>query len=275
LNKAQKFVALTFTSSWALAAAFFVAGGRLNTAPGAAVLILYMFVPMASAIVVQKVLYRQPVTAPLGMTFSLNWWWLVAWLLPPLIAIATFLAALVLPGIHFSADLSGLLDRVRGQLTPTQYEIAKANLLAMGPMTLSILSIAGGLIAGATVNAVAAFGEEVGWRGLLQREFASMNFWAASALIGVIWGLWHAPIILMGFNYPHHPRAGVLMMIAMTLLLAEGTPVHGVVFRGIRYDTGAPVGYLQAVVQLAAQREDYGPAFRAWLVDFVKNDIAR
>jgi UTP--glucose-1-phosphate uridylyltransferase len=56
---------------------------------------------------------------------------------------------------------------------------------------------------------------------------------------------------------------------AMALLLAEGTPVQGVVYRGIRYDTGTPLGYLQTVVQLAAQRPDVGPAFSAWLREFV------
>ncbi len=56
---------------------------------------------------------------------------------------------------------------------------------------------------------------------------------------------------------------------AMATLLAEGTPVHGIVYRGVRYDTGMPLGYLQTVVQLAAERDDIGPAFRAWLGDYV------
>jgi UTP--glucose-1-phosphate uridylyltransferase len=56
---------------------------------------------------------------------------------------------------------------------------------------------------------------------------------------------------------------------AMALLLAEGTPVHGVIYRGIRYDTGQPLGYLQAVVQLASLRPDIGPAFTTWLRGFV------
>src|SRR6266545_2584853 len=45
---------------------------------------------------------------------------------------------------------------------------------------------------------------------------------------------------------------------AMALMLAEGTPVHGIVYRGVRYDTGLPLGYLQAVVQIACQRRDLG-----------------
>ncbi|MDI1460019.1 UTP--glucose-1-phosphate uridylyltransferase [Catellatospora sp. KI3] len=56
---------------------------------------------------------------------------------------------------------------------------------------------------------------------------------------------------------------------AMALLLTEGTPVHGIVYRGVRYDTGMPLGYLQAVVQLASQRTDLGPAFKEWLKAFV------
>jgi UTP--glucose-1-phosphate uridylyltransferase len=56
---------------------------------------------------------------------------------------------------------------------------------------------------------------------------------------------------------------------AMALMLAEGTPVHGIVYRGTRYDTGMPLGYLQAVVELACQRDDLGPEFRDWLAGFV------
>jgi UTP--glucose-1-phosphate uridylyltransferase len=56
---------------------------------------------------------------------------------------------------------------------------------------------------------------------------------------------------------------------AMAALLNEGTPVHGVIYRGHRYDTGMPLGYLQAVVQIAVQRPDLGAEFRQWLTEFV------
>lgn len=50
----------------------------------------------------------------------------------------------------------------------------------------------------------------------------------------------------------------------------NGGPVHGVIFHGRRYDTGDKLGYLQATVQFASEREDLGPAFRAWLRAFVQ-----
>jgi UTP--glucose-1-phosphate uridylyltransferase len=61
---------------------------------------------------------------------------------------------------------------------------------------------------------------------------------------------------------------------AMASLLADGVPVHGIIHRGIRYDTGVPLGYLQAVVQVACQRDDLGKAFRSWLVEFIETDLA-
>ncbi len=46
-------------------------------------------------------------------------------------------------------------------------------------------------------------------------------------------------------------------------------PVHGVVFRGRRYDTGDRLDYLKATVRLAAEREDLGPPFVAWLQEWL------
>ncbi len=50
----------------------------------------------------------------------------------------------------------------------------------------------------------------------------------------------------------------------------NGGPVHGVIFKGRRYDTGDKLGYLQATIRLASERDDLGPEFRAWLHSFVK-----
>jgi UTP--glucose-1-phosphate uridylyltransferase len=73
------------------------------------------------------------------------------------------------------------------------------------------------------------------------------------------------------------PGAGgeIQLTDAMALLLAEGTPVHGIVYRGVRYDTGLPLGYLQAVVEIACKRPDLGPSFREWLAEFVTKDPHR
>ncbi|MFI1373921.1 UTP--glucose-1-phosphate uridylyltransferase GalU [Streptomyces longwoodensis] len=64
-------------------------------------------------------------------------------------------------------------------------------------------------------------------------------------------------------------RGGEIQLTdALGELAAAGT-VHGVVFDGLRYDTGDKADYLRTVVRLACAREDLGPQFRAWLRQFV------
>ncbi|WP_031068991.1 UTP--glucose-1-phosphate uridylyltransferase GalU [Streptomyces sp. NRRL S-118] len=52
-----------------------------------------------------------------------------------------------------------------------------------------------------------------------------------------------------------------------------GGPVHGVVFKGRRYDTGDRGDYLRAIVRLACEREDLGPEFRSWLRRYVTEEM--
>ncbi|HEU5034331.1 MAG TPA: UTP--glucose-1-phosphate uridylyltransferase GalU [Mycobacteriales bacterium] len=52
-----------------------------------------------------------------------------------------------------------------------------------------------------------------------------------------------------------------------------GGPVHGVVFTGRRYDTGDKADYLRSIVQIACDRADLGPDFRAWLGEFVSQRL--
>jgi UTP--glucose-1-phosphate uridylyltransferase len=59
-----------------------------------------------------------------------------------------------------------------------------------------------------------------------------------------------------------------LQTLAADIPPEEGGGVRGVVFRGRRYDTGDRLSYLQAVVRLACEREDLGPALRAWLKEY-------
>lgn len=53
---------------------------------------------------------------------------------------------------------------------------------------------------------------------------------------------------------------------------ADGGGVFGVVFRGVRYDTGDKLEYMKAAVQVALARPDIGLAFEAWLRDYLASE---
>jgi membrane protease YdiL (CAAX protease family) len=183
------------------------------------VAVLYMFIPAAAAVTVQKLMYRRPLIKPLGISFRLNWWFLAAWLVPFVLTFSALGVSLIFPWVEYSPDMSGMLERLTSSLSPEQLELAKRQLAAL-PMHPVWMGLLVGLVAGPTINAIAGFGEELGWRGFLQNECAPLGFWKSSLLIGALWGVWHAPLILAGHNFPEHPKAGVFMMILFCTLYA-------------------------------------------------------
>ena len=86
-------------------------------------------------------------------------------------------------------------------------------------MHLAVLigqTIINGFLAGITINTFFALGEEIGWRGFLQQELGHLGLWKSGLLIGFIWGLWHAPLVIQGYNFPQNPLIGVVMMAVAT-----------------------------------------------------------
>src|SRR3972149_1660808 len=103
IKKSVLFIGLTFFFSWLIAILFYGSGGRLGTPQAVAVLLVYMFVPMTIAIIVQRFVYREPLK-DLGVSWKLNRWFLVAWLLPAVIAFATLGVSLLFPGVEYSPE---------------------------------------------------------------------------------------------------------------------------------------------------------------------------
>ena len=132
--------------------------------------VFYMLFPALIAIFVQKVLYHEPVMEPLKVSFRLNRWFLWAWILPVILALVAILVAVLFPGVSYSPDMAGMLERYRDIMTPEQLAEMERSIQQM-PIHPLFLTIVQGMIAGITVNALAAFGEELGWRGFLLREF--------------------------------------------------------------------------------------------------------
>jgi membrane protease YdiL (CAAX protease family) len=99
-----------------------------------------------------------------------------------------------------------------------------------------------GIILGVTVNSAVALGEELGWRGymysIIRRRFSLV--WT-SIIIGVIWGFWHAPLILSGYNYVmitpgcQSSPGGMYSMVAFTIYSISAS----ILLTGIRETTGS------------------------------------
>lgn len=237
------FLLLAFGISWGIfAVAKWIIGisGPLGWTLTSA---LFMFGPALAVLLLR---WKQGVSwEALGVVSTgIRWKWigiavLIAVALPPLTLVFNWLLGNVLhiEGFgHSALTKAMMLSTVREKLVaagidPTKMGSSMERLGSMPLNGVAILMIAliVGAIAGCTVNFVFAMGEELGWRGTLYHHTRHWGLWKQVGFTGVFWGLWHAPLILEGHNYPDHPIAGVFFMCLLTAALA--LPLAWVRFR--------------------------------------------
>ena len=223
----------TFGLDASLALGFALLGGRYE---GPAMLVLgvtFMWTPLLVGAALTKWGWRLPVRPVLALRFRPNRYYAAAWLLPLLAAGIALALALCVPGVGFSLDMAGFAERMAPVLSAAQraeFERQRAE-AALPPW---FLAMGQALLAGLTVNALAALGEEAGWRGYLYAVFEG-SFWRTSLVTGLLWGAWHTPLVLLGHN-AITPNVGV--NLALTVLWCV---LAAPLFTWVRARTGSTI----------------------------------
>ena len=135
--------------------------------------------------------------------------YLWAWLVPILLTLATGLITWLLGWGKLDLTFQIIKDAMEGMT-----EVPGLTF----PILMAI-QIATSLTLAPLFNTLFALGEELGWRGYLLQKLLPLGQIPAMIISGVIWGIWHAPAILQGLNYPDHPILGMGMMVVFTVLL--------------------------------------------------------
>jgi len=227
------FYGIAFGWSCLIAAALHLSGNRdLSGAAGPTVVttvlaVLYMPAPLVAALIVGRLDHRPALIRSTfdGFVRALPKLLLVAVVIVPAVLLtmvaASWLAGNVLGLTGPGTVLFGQADLVANALTllPAQDAAQVAALSAAIPPFWGLLGLAvgGGLLAGFTINGLFAFGEEYGWRGWLADELRPLGAFRANVITGVLWGVWHAPLILLGFNYGSYGRIGTAFMVALCI----------------------------------------------------------
>lgn len=240
-KKIALYLAFAYGFSWLVALVLWVYGLTLSSLPAILLVgVFYMGGPALATWIVQKRIYREPLST-YGWAFdgrTKSWLWRTPLLFLVLLGFTFAVIALLgntglVPAfgyVDFSAQtfaerLAALVANKTGQQVPP-------SLPEISPVALLVVFILQGVIAGSTVNLPFMFGEELGWRGLLFHETKPMGFWVSNGFIGVVWGLWHLPLILLGHNYPSHPILGIGLMCLFTTALCP-------LFAYVRYQSGS------------------------------------
>jgi membrane protease YdiL (CAAX protease family) len=175
--------------------------------------IIFMGAPAFAAITLLR-FRRVSIRKGSGLYLGRIRWIALAWVAPVGLTAAMIGVGLTLPGTSFTTEYSAFLIELGFTEAEAVDTIAE---LETNGVPVVILLTGLGLVLGGTLFAFAAFGEELGWRGLLLSELAPLGFWKLSLWTGVIWGIWHTPLILLGLQFPDEPVVGIFTMIIATL----------------------------------------------------------
>ncbi|WP_308799837.1 CPBP family intramembrane glutamic endopeptidase [Agromyces silvae] len=210
------FVVISIGGAWLVALPLWTSGEGLMHPLFTLIALAMMYTPALATLVV--VLWvRRPANIPryLGLTpmrpAGRTWlfiaigavgFWVLAYA-SMLLGQAMGLIRLDLSGV---SAITATIEATGGQAAAMDVSV----IVAVNLATLPLITI---------VNSVAAFGEEIGWRGWLLPSLRPLGTMPALLISGVIWGVWHAPLILLGYNYQRTDLAGVGFMVVFCVLV--------------------------------------------------------
>ena len=151
-------------------------------------------------------------------------WYLAAYLIPPALIVAGAGLELAMGYQRWSPHLPPL---------PPGLPLTPAELLGLAAVQAFTVN--------AVLNLPFTLGEELGWRGhLLPRLSPLLGGPTSAVVVGVIWGLWHAPVLaLFGFGAVIGLPGHGIKSWALALFFCLTTVPLGVIYAWLRFRSGS------------------------------------
>lgn len=213
-KRVRVFIAFAFGIAWLAALGIYLTGGLAGSPYTLLLLVVgYMGAPALAHILTRLVtregwqnLYLQP-------RLRQGWpYWVITWIAPALFAFAGMAVFFALFPQFYDPSLSSVQSMLQRSAEATGQAAP-----ALNPWVVVITQTITAVLIAPVLNAIPILGEEFGWRAYLQPKLLPLGSRRTMVWIGIIWGLWHAPIIAMGHNYDlDYPGAPWLGILAMT-----------------------------------------------------------
>lgn len=199
------FLALTFGATIAVSIALWSKGVSLAgpSIVGQLAIAGAMFFPGVSSLIARRL--RGEGLVGTGLTWGPRRLYLQAYF----IILAIFIAAYGLTALFFA----------RPDITLSEFSQKYGMALPANPSLILLAIFIATITIAPVFNSIPAFGEELGWRGYLLPKLLPLGESKALVISGIVWGLWHAPfVILLGFHYPMHRAVDAIIFTAIVML---------------------------------------------------------
>ncbi len=195
----------------ALLSAAFIAGMLLAGQYGAFLAQGYMLLPAVAALLTRAFFDPQRFS---DANLSIGRWtdYLKYWLLSLGISLLVFIVYTFLGAGYWDISGQAFLTRLAEQFTVAGQDLAEATPAGITPQVMLWLFFVGGLT---TFNIlpglITGFGEEFGWRGLMFPRMYAIRPWVAFLVGGLIWYVWHLPLMLVAPEQNDQQMRGILI----------------------------------------------------------------
>lgn len=213
------FIAIAYGLGWLVMLPLHLGENGLNTVGAwlpVLLPVLLMFTPAIAALIVTFTMKRPGK----NRLRDLGIWPLQPWKRTVGVTLAAFVGMwLLLLALPFLTAAVGLV-----KLDLQDYSMAARMIppgTPMDPALLAWMQILAAPLNALIVILIPALGEEIGWRGWLLPRLRPLGVWPALILSGAIWGVWHAPITLLGHNYGLYDLRGVGLMTIFCILMGS------------------------------------------------------
>lgn len=225
------YLAVTFAITYALEIFIVVPlatgtamGGALAAPPVAVQLIIgsMMFVPAIGVLITRLVTkegFKNAMIKPVDFRHTFKYY-LIAWFGPAALTIAGAAVYFLI----FPDDFDPTMSAAMALLQSSTASQGGADLPADVMQIILWVQIGVGIVLSPVLNCLTCFGEEWGWRGyLVPKVNERLSFVPTVLVTGVIWGLWHAPLTVIGHNYgvgyPGWPFLGIFAMCIFCIVI--------------------------------------------------------
>ena len=209
------FLGIVFILSWGLVAIIPLTGGKYGSTKSLFILSILMLIPAISSILTRLITKEGFKNTYLRPRFKGNIkYYLTAYFMTNIF--------IILGAILFFTIYPNMLDT---NLTSIKESLQNQG-ITMDANIILIVQFVQGILIGPIINIIFTLGEEIGWRGyLLQKLCKQFSVQKSIIISGVIWGVWHAPVIAMGHNYGTGylgaPWLGILAMIGFCIFVGS------------------------------------------------------
>ncbi len=220
VSRVLVFLAFAFGIAWAVGLFIALTGGLVNSPlvfPGLALtralLLLstgYMCAPALAHVLTRLATREGWAGTHLWPRLRHGWpFWLIAWIAPAILRVLGMALFFAVFPQYYDAGLG------------TVRRLLAARGISMDPRTFIATQVISAVVISPVTNGLFTFGEEFGWRAYLLPKLMPLGWRRATLLVGIIWGVWHWPVIAMGyeygFGYPGFPWLGFLTFLWLTV----------------------------------------------------------